>query len=160
MRSEIDAYGVLRVDAAADDATIRDSYRRLARLYHPDGVAPNAGRMTELNQAYDQVKTPERRARYDFGRRRWVAVGPGAATRPPTSPSERGPLARRRAAALNEPTLDFGQYEGWSIAEIAEHDPNYLRWLSRHSAGVRFRGAIARYLPNEPELGWRSALVR
>jgi hypothetical protein len=42
--------------------------------------------------------------------------------------------------------LDFGRYEGWTLRELARHDADYLRWLSRHSSGIRFRGPILRLL--------------
>jgi hypothetical protein len=43
--------------------------------------------------------------------------------------------------------LDFGRYEGWSIADLARRDPDYLRWLRRHSSGIRFRREIDATLP-------------
>ncbi len=42
--------------------------------------------------------------------------------------------------------LDFGHYAGHSIEELAESDPDYLAWLSRHPAGVRYRAEITRVL--------------
>ena len=38
--------------------------------------------------------------------------------------------------------LDFGRYAGWSIGQLARHDPDYLRWLCRHSSGIRFRAEV------------------
>jgi hypothetical protein len=55
--------------------------------------------------------------------------------------------------------LDFGRYAGWRLADVARRDPDYLRWLSRHSSGIRYRQAIAALLPNEPDLVRRSHLV-
>ena len=46
-----------------------------------------------------------------------------------------------------DPTiLDFGHYAGRTIAELAEADPDYLRWLERHPSGVRYRAEIQRAL--------------
>lgn len=42
--------------------------------------------------------------------------------------------------------LDFGRYAGRSLAKLAAHDPVYLRWLSRHSSGIRYRREIAELL--------------
>ncbi len=42
--------------------------------------------------------------------------------------------------------LDFGHHAGRTIAELAESDPEYLRWLARHPSGVRYRREIARVL--------------
>jgi hypothetical protein len=47
--------------------------------------------------------------------------------------------------------LDFGRYAGWTLAELAAHDADYLRWLSRHSAGIRYRRAILRLLRDQEE---------
>jgi hypothetical protein len=42
--------------------------------------------------------------------------------------------------------LDFGHYAGRTIEELAESDPDYLRWLERHPSGVRYRSEIHRVL--------------
>jgi curved DNA-binding protein CbpA len=161
VRDERDAYTVLCVDRRAGESSIRSAYRVLARRYHPDGIEPDQRRMTEINVAYDELKTPERRAHYD-ARHRLVAVGPGVPNYRPDGPLHAGPLARRRAANLQDDgaIVDFGRYAGWRITDIASHDPDYLRWLSRHSTGIRYRSAIERCLPGETELGRRSAWVR
>ncbi len=46
--------------------------------------------------------------------------------------------------------LDFGHYAGRSIAELAQIDPEYLRWLARHPSGVRYRSEIHRALGKVP----------
>jgi hypothetical protein len=55
--------------------------------------------------------------------------------------------------------LDFGEYAGWHIADIAQHDPRYLRWLSRHSTGIRYRKVIEEVLGPDPGIGRRAAIV-
>jgi broad specificity phosphatase PhoE len=42
--------------------------------------------------------------------------------------------------------LDFGHYAGRSIEELADSDPDYLRWLERHPSGVRYRAEIQRVM--------------
>jgi hypothetical protein len=42
--------------------------------------------------------------------------------------------------------LDFGQYVGRSIEELARTDPVYVDWLSKHPSGARYRIEIARVL--------------
>lgn len=42
--------------------------------------------------------------------------------------------------------LDFGHYAGRTIEELADTDPDYLRWLERHPSGVRYRAEIQRVL--------------
>jgi curved DNA-binding protein len=72
-----EALGVPR-DASAED--IRRAYRSLARQYHPDlNKEPGAeDRFKEISEAYEVLRDPEKRARYDrFGAR--SGPGPGAA---------------------------------------------------------------------------------
>jgi curved DNA-binding protein CbpA len=125
----------------------------LARIYHPDGTKPDSGRMAELNQAYELVRSPDRRRAYAAGPRR-QPMGPGdARVTPPPDGADAGAFARAAHRAGKQsgdpsPRLDFGRYMGWSILELAKHDPDYLRWLSRHSAGLRYRAEIQRVLDN------------
>ena len=51
---------------------------------------------------------------------------------------------RGRTSSFDVSTLDFGHHAGRTIAELAETDPDYLRWLARHPSGVRYRAEIQR----------------
>lgn len=132
------AYDVLHVRADAHHEVIKAAYRALARLSHPDLHRQPAAdqRMAALNRAYDQVGSPERRAAYD-------AQLAHRADPPPANASEsaREPM-RPPPDTSGSASLDFGRYAGWSIAQLARHDPDYLRWLSRHSSGIRYRREI------------------
>lgn len=80
-------YDVLGVSPEASAATIRDSYRRLAREFHPDhavGSAAGGNRMPTINAAYHVLSDPGRRAVYDAEQR-----GRDAATSTATSTRER-----------------------------------------------------------------------
>jgi hypothetical protein len=155
MPVERDAYAVLQVVRTADEDVIAAAYRALARRYHPDGREPDPARMAEINTAYDRLKTAEARRRYD-------EAGPGMAVGPGSAPaSSYDPWWASRSAPkvdIDDETIDFGRYEGWRIADLARHDPDYLLWLSRHSMGLRFRDAIARSLPDDPQVGRRGAV--
>jgi hypothetical protein len=120
-----DPYGVLDVrhDASADE--IKRRWRELAREHHPDRAAHDAQerqrlttRMARINAAYDVLRDPVRRARYDAsplarrersseGRSQGGSVGPPP---PPFAPpvtahfdtsalfrKRNGSLSRRRA---------------------------------------------------------------
>ncbi|HET7727429.1 MAG TPA: DnaJ domain-containing protein [Candidatus Limnocylindrales bacterium] len=158
MTPERDAYAVLQVDPRAELDVIRAAFRALARRYHPDGTAPDIARMAELNRAYAHVKTHELRTQYDQLGRQPVAMGPGRDGTPaaPYDPWRRQPAQRPGSEG---DVIDFGRYAGWRVADLARHDPDYLRWLSRHSGGIRFRQAIARVLPGDDGVGRRGSVV-
>lgn len=164
MTTECDAYAVLQVSTDAEQVVVQAAYRALARRYHPDGSAPDSSRMVEINRAWERVRTAQRRARYDEERRRMpVAVGPGrgAEAAQPVVPYD--PWAHVGAvgsAPRSDPeVIDFGRYAGWRIADLARHDPDYLRWLSRHSTGIRYLDVIARCLPGDRAIGRRTSLA-
>lgn len=69
-----DYYAILRADPRATAEELKKQFRLLASMYHPDRFHPTtqkaqweeANRMTtELNEAYNTLKSPESRARYD-----------------------------------------------------------------------------------------------
>lgn len=153
MSTSVDAYRVLQVDPAAEPAVIAAAYRALARIYHPDGTMPNPLRMGAINHAYELLRDSESRRRYDVVRAQRTPV-------PMEVGQQRADGWRPRAEGDHaSPVLDFGRYLGWRICDLARHDPDYLRWLSRHSSGLRFRDAIARVLPREPDLVRRANSV-
>ena len=58
-----DPYKVLGLDRNASDEDVKRAYRTLAKKYHPDlnpGDQEAARRMQEVNEAYDQIKNPEK----------------------------------------------------------------------------------------------------
>jgi len=62
-----DYYATLGVEPGAGDAEIKTAYRRLARKYHPD-VSKEAGaedKFKGINEAYEALRDPEKRAAYD-----------------------------------------------------------------------------------------------
>ncbi len=62
-----DYYRILGVDRKADSKAIGEAFRRLARQYHPDvNKDPQAAeKFKEINEAYQVLSDPQKRARYD-----------------------------------------------------------------------------------------------
>jgi DnaJ-class molecular chaperone len=63
-----DPYEILGVERRATDAEIKKAYRRLARKHHPDvnpGDASAQRKFQEIAAAYELLKDPKRRQRYD-----------------------------------------------------------------------------------------------
>ena len=79
-----DYYRILGVDENADEKTIRQAYRKLARKLHPDvnpGDKSAEERFKEINEANEVLSDPEKRQKYDEMRRyrqqfgRWPGEG-------------------------------------------------------------------------------------
>jgi len=162
---ETNLYKLLQVDPDADPEVITAAYKvlldklRLARAAR--GVAEF--REGELKRAYAVLSDPGRRNAYD-AERAPVAFSIGPVDGPDSVPMRNGGLSGR-IAAQNGGTaaqahddgppavrLNFGRYAGHTLEEILHLDGEYLRWLSRHSSGLRYRNAIMKLLaqPDAP----------
>lgn len=136
---QVDPYRVLQVLPTAEQEVIQAAFRALALKYHPDrDASPEAQRrMLALNAAYALIRDRAARAAWDRAQvrstsRAWRSAS-ASATPPP----------RSDAAGTR---IDFGRYAGWTLRDLARHDPEYLRWLSRHSSGVAYRTEIYQIL--------------
>ncbi len=111
MAERRDYYAELEVEASAPFEEVRAAYRRLARAHHPD-VNPSAEaaeRMRRINEAWEVLRDPARRAEYDrsrpagaaraFAGARGGRPGPGGASAQGTS----RPRARPSGAARQAP---------------------------------------------------------
>ena len=78
---EQDYYDLLGVQRGADDAAIKAAFRKLAMEYHPDrknGCKVSEAHFKAINEAYDVLKDPQKRAAYDrFGKAAFQNGGGG-----------------------------------------------------------------------------------
>lgn len=157
-----DFYEVLQVHPRAESKVIRAAYRALARKHHPD-IGGDPSRMIALNDAWDVLGDPARRAEYDALRAGAVGAPAGRAAPAPTHGARHRPEATSSAPIPNASrsssssdvshagpppgrpsgtVLNFGRYAGWSLGEIARHDLDYVEWLQRSTHGRRLRAEI------------------
>lgn len=86
-----DYYEILGVEPGAGEAEIKTAYRRLARKYHPD-VSKEPGaeeQFKSVNEAYEALRDPQKRAAYDQLRAR--GYRPGDEVQPPPGGFSGGP---------------------------------------------------------------------
>lgn len=156
-------YQLLQVDPSADPDVIVAAHKILAGRLHPelDFTGVQEYRRNELDRALAVLTDPVKRRAYDArlaAERLGEPEGTGttARDRVPVGPGHGRPgytLGERLRATdtdrLGQIQLDFGRYTGYTLGELLRSDPDYLRWLSRHSSGVRYRGPILRLLADD-----------
>ena len=130
-------YDNLHISADADAETVKQAYRRLSKQYHPDlNPDPDAHRIMQLiNQAYEVLSDPERRAEHD----RWIAeqqvrqkvaevritvqrqpaAAPAAASTPPQPAAAAAPTKQQKrltAALLAVAVVMAGALLAWQLS--------------------------------------------
>jgi curved DNA-binding protein CbpA len=135
-----DPYKVLQVDPEAEPEVIEAAYRRLARKYHPD-VSPgpeSQERMVRINQAWEMLKEPGRRAAVDRARARaQAAAATAAASEARAHPA---PTTAAQAASADPPRstlrerMATGPEPGWPASAV---DPIHMGAGSPSAAGAR-----------------------
>ena len=131
-----DYYEVLGVGKTADEKELKTAFRKLAKQFHPD---PNPGDKTaeakfkEINEAYEMLKDPQKRAAYDrFGHQAFEngmggGRGPGGAGFGPDF-----------ASSMSDIFEDlFGEFMGGGGAARPAQ-----RWPRRHGRPARLRPAL------------------
>ena len=138
---------------AAEPEVVKAAFRALARKHHPD-AGGSVAKMKAINDAWGVLGDSVKRAAYDLTGRIPASDGDRRRTNrrktsdrrsapPTTRPNGRDPLRRATAA---EGGLDFGRYAGWTIRDLAKHDPDYLEWLRRTPIGRPFTAQIEEVL--------------
>ncbi len=132
----VDPYRVLQVTPRAEQEVIQAAYRALALKYHPDRDRTTYAlrRMLKINAAYALLHDETARSNWDRTQRADGQTVRGVSVAPPP-PSEAGGTR-----------VSFGRYAGWTLRDLARQDPEYLRWLSRHSSGIAYRTEIYQIL--------------
>ncbi|HYO42622.1 MAG TPA: J domain-containing protein [Candidatus Limnocylindrales bacterium] len=105
-----DPYKVLQVEPDATRDVIEIAYKRLARKYHPDvSTEPNAvARMVQINQAWELLRDPVRRASVDR------ALGRSAATRARVVAAD-GKAQAAAGSRPARPTPGSGETRSWAF---------------------------------------------
>ncbi len=150
-----DPYRVLQVDPEADDEAIRAAYKRLARMYHPD-VSPDPAsmaRMVSINQAWEILRDPIRRAAADRARTRNAGTTARAAAaegraQAATNARRKQDAAERAAAGKAKPR--GGVQADWPFAGMQDvgagtfgpgDEPVASNWTpGRSTEGSRYDG--------------------
>lgn len=109
-----DYYEILGVSREAGQEEIKRAFRKLARQYHPDTAGGEAGaeeRFKEINEAYEVLKDPQKRQKYDALGGQWQEQG---GFRPPPRQG-----AGRRSAAAGGEGFDFN-FGGTGFSDFFE----------------------------------------
>ncbi len=136
-----DPYAALGLKKTATDAEIKKAYRKIARTSHPDLNPDDTSaelRFKEASAAYDLLKDPEQRARFDRGE----IDATGAEQQPERK------YYREYAQNPDNPYQSGQQYEGFGdasdiFAEILRQRGHGRQQSSAH--GFNMRGQDRRY---------------
>ncbi|HEX7591831.1 MAG TPA: DnaJ domain-containing protein [Candidatus Limnocylindrales bacterium] len=123
-----DLYEILQVHPRAEAEVVRAAYRTLARKYHPDHGG-DAVRMTQINDAWDVLGDPARRAVYDASRTTSGPIRAAAAARSterspdrPSATTSQRP-AERAAERPAEPALRSAPPPAQERESTVKYDP-------------------------------------
>ncbi len=159
--ARLNHYQVLMLDPGVDADMLATVYRRLMQRYQQllVGGGTTTDQIQRIEQAYAVLRDPFRRARYDRELAEDVADDfPTTATivrttlpvtpqHAPVPVAQRLPVSGAGKAPTGRPpvsvsVLDFGRYAGWSLRQLAAHDPDYLEWLLRAPGGRQYHAEI------------------
>ena len=115
-----DPYAVLHVAPDAPLEVVAAAHKALMKLYHPDtaAAAASTSMTAEINEAWDLVRDPDRRAQVD-------RVLPD-----PLADAQAEIRRFRQILAAAAVRMPWGRHEGDALAQIPS---DYLRWVLEHA---------------------------
>ncbi len=134
LRPGVDHYTLLGVAPGFDAAVLREHYRMLIRLTHPDFAADGgewpAGAATRINQANDVLSSPQRRQDYELaqpGGRQWApSVHAPVLPRPVPGPRPRAGRSRHRAVLAGGAIASVLALGGWLWSGTPDGDQGVI----------------------------------
>ena len=144
-------YDTLEVNANASQSDIKQAYRRLAKLFHPDShqTTSSHDRITSLNAAYEILGDPTKRRHYDAQ----ILGGTRLNSPPPPYRSERE--VKKRRSTSNGQDID-AQTQRWlkqvyapvsrSLGKIISQLKTEIRQLSADPFDDELLDAFQSYL--------------
>ncbi|MDO8512930.1 MAG: DnaJ domain-containing protein [bacterium] len=114
MATDRDYYEILGITKSASADEIKKAYRKMAMQHHPDRAGKSAeGRFKEVNEAYQVLSDPQKRAAYDqFGK---AGVGAGSPGGFGGGFSQGG-----YSGGFNQGGFDFSGFSGGGLGSIFE----------------------------------------
>jgi molecular chaperone DnaJ len=95
-----DLYRILGVNQKADSAKIKKAYRRAAKKYHPDVSPKGEEKFKEVQEAYETLSDPEKKAVYDREKSLKLVPHPGSYNY--SQPLRTGPLRTGPSSLFDE----------------------------------------------------------
>lgn len=146
-----DLYQILEIQPDASGQEIRRAYYRLAKLHHPDlngGDPADSDRFLAIQQAYEVLRSSDRRAQYDEERAGGAAGPSPAGGDEPASREGRKPKGKEKAVAARP--------AGPTLAETRDARAGFMKAEDLIDRGdvdnaVRVMSAVVRTVPDEPE---------
>lgn len=157
LRPGSDPYTVLGVTRDAPPSVLRDHYRLLMRLTHPDFLEANerswpVDAATRINQAYDALSAPDRRREIDQAVLKAAFSDPAVASpllrRPATRPNRARARTSGRRAALVASMVSAARKGATALVDRAQHFSFTRAYLPMWSAafGVAGLGIVLLWL--------------
>jgi curved DNA-binding protein len=123
-----DYYKVLGVDKSSSQEDIKKAYRKLARKYHPDANPGNAEaeeKFKEIGEAYEVLKDPEKRERYNQLGANWKQYARAGTGWP---------------GGGRTYTYNFGGNKGFSFEDLGSGFSDFFEMFFGRGADERFSG--------------------